>query len=194
MRNTLLTIAILTAFTGGTLSANGWSHKQGQDTVKGGVFGAVIGGVVGHQSGNQKEGILIGTVLGGIVGNKIGKGRDARHEHARRQEEIRQAQERQQVEYERKRNEHVRSSGRVVYDNSNSPIHGQVNQEDKVLMDARIRAEKAERELNAELEKQRQTEERRRALAEYREREKQARERLLRAKGYTPENYPTLFQ
>ena len=41
MRNTLLLIALTTAISGGTLSAGGWSHKQGQDTVKGGVFGAV---------------------------------------------------------------------------------------------------------------------------------------------------------
>ena len=202
MRNILLLIAIATAVSGGTLSAGGWSHKQGQDTVKGVVIGGTIGGVIGKQDGKTKEGIIIGSVLGGILGNKIGKGRDERHAHQRRQEEIRQAQERQRLEYERKRNEHVRASRQVVHSDSDSPVHGgrvgvdytYMSHEEKQLLAARLRAEKAERELQAELERQRQIEERRRLLEEYRERERQARERLLRAKGYTPENYPNLFQ
>ena len=198
MRNTLILIAIATAISGGTLSAGGWSHKQGQDTVKGGVFGAVVGGVVGHQSGNQKEGILIGTVLGSIVGNKIGKGRDERHEQ-QRQEQIAREQAHQR-ELQRREQERMRSR-QVVHTDPNSPVHGgrvgtdytYMSHEEKQLLAARLRAEKAERELHAELERQRIIEERQRALNEYRERERQARERLLRAKGYTPESHPNLF-
>lgn len=201
MRNTLLLVAIAISFFGTSLSAgDGWGTKQTQGTVKGVILGGTLGGVIGHQHGKQKEGIIIGTVLGGIIGNRSGRGSDVR-EHERRQEEIRQAQERQRLEYERKRNEHVPASRQVVHSDADSPVHGgrvgvdytYMSHEEKQLLAARLRAEKAERELHAELERQRIAEERRRALIEYREREKQARERLLRAKGYTPETHPNLF-
>jgi hypothetical protein len=192
MRNTLILIAIATTLTGGTLSAgDGWGKNQTQRTVGGVLSGATVGGIIGHQHGKQKEGIIIGSVLGMIIGNQSGKGKDAREER-QRQEQIAREQAHQR-ELQRREQERMRSR-QVGYNNSNSPIHGQVSYEDKVLMEAQLRAEKAERELQAELERQRQVEERRRALEEYRERERQARERLLRAKGYTPENYPNLFQ
>ena len=126
-----------------------------------------------------------------VIGNQSGKGRDVRDER-QRQEQIAREQAHQRELQRREQERQNRAYGNVS--NPNSPIHGQVSHEDKVLMEAQLRAEKAERELQAELERQRQVEERRRALAEYRERERLARERLLHAKGYTPEKYPNLFQ
>jgi len=194
MRNTLLTIVILTALAGGNLSAgDGWGTKQTSRTIGGVLSGATIGGIIGHQHDKQKEGIIIGSVLGMIIGNQSGKGRDVRNER-QRQEQIQREQAHQRELQRREQERQNRAAGQFGNGNSDSPVHGQVSYEDKVLMEAQLRAEKAERELQAELERQRQVEERRRALAEYRERERQARERLLRAKGYTPENYPNLFQ
>tara|TARA_A100001037_G_scaffold244817_1_gene225844 strand:+ start:39496 stop:40098 length:603 start_codon:yes stop_codon:yes gene_type:complete len=199
MRNTLLLIAIATTLTGGTLSAgDGWGQKQTSRTIGGVLGGATVGGIIGHQHGKQKEGIIIGSVLGMIIGNQSGKGADARNER-QRQEQIAREQAHQR-ELQRREQERMRSR-QVVHTNPDSPVHGgrvgtdytYMSHEEKQLLAARLRAERAERELQAELERQRQIEERRRLLEEYRERERQARERLLRAKGYTPESHPQLY-
>lgn len=198
MRNTLLLIAIAISFFGNSLSAgDGWGQNQTQGTVKGVILGSVLGGIVGHQHDKQKEGIILGSVLGGIIGNRGGKGSDVRHER-QRQEQIAREQAHQR-ELQRREQERMRS--RQVIHGDSSPIHGghgnidyqYMSHEEKQVLSARLRAEQAERELHAELERQRLAEERRRAIIEYRERERQARERLLRAKGFTPETHPTLF-
>ena len=199
MRNTLILIALATASIGSNLSAgDGWGQKQTSRTIGGVLSGATVGGIIGHQHGKQKEGIIIGSILGMVIGNQSGKGHDVREEQ-QRQEQIAREQAHQR-ELQRREQERMRSR-QVVHTDPNSPVHGgrvgtdytYMSHEEKQLLAARLRAEKAERELHAELERQRIIEERQRALNEYRERERQARERLLRAKGYTPETHPNLF-
>lgn len=185
MRNTLILIAIATALTGGTLSAStqpGWGSKQTQRTIGGAVIGGTVGGVIGHQHDKQKEGIIIGSVLGMIIGNRSGKGVDARNER-QRQEQIAREQahqrELQRREQERRRQYQYQQTRNTTPANRSGSV-GSSNDE---LTQARHRAEQREAELRRELEIRRIQEERRRALLEFQERERQAQEQLERLRN-----------
>ena len=186
MRTTLFLIAIATAFSGANLFASdGWGQKQTQRTIGGAIGGGTIGGVIGHQSGKQKEGIIIGSILGMIIGNQSGKGADYREEQreweARQREmahrERMRQQEQQRIENARRR--HVEYHP-PVHTHTTSNNRGIVSDE---VTQARHRAEQREAELQQEIEIRRIQEERRRALAEFQERERRAQEQLQRLRN-----------
>ena len=182
MRNTLILIAIAFASIGNTLMADGWGQKQTQRTIGGGLSGATIGGIIGHQHGKQKEGIIIGSVLGMIIGNKSGKGADYREEQRQwelQKREIAHREEMRRREIERQRQYRMQQTRQT------SPSS------DDELTQARHRAEQREAELQRELEIRRIQAERRRALLEFQERERQAQEQLERLRNGEDVNIKT---
>ena len=145
--------------------AGGWGKEQTKGTLRGAFWGAVIGGVTGHQSGKRDEGILIGSVLGGVIGNKSGQGKDERG-----------YQSRHDPRYDR-----YNSSRRALY--SNDPYGRNAGpaapqQVDPELVEARHRAELAEKQLQREMERREAAAQRAKELDRLRAREEAARKRL----------------
>lgn len=199
MKNIILLIALASASIGNTLMADGWGQKQTQRTVGGGLSGATIGGIIGHQHGKQKEGIIIGSVLGMIIGNKSGKGADHRAEQQRWEQQQREMAHRERMRrQEQQRIEQARQY-RIQQTRQSSPTFGgSTRSSSDELTQARHRAEQREAELHRELEIRRIQEERRRALLEFQERERRAKEQLERIRNgqatpqsisYSPVNY-----
>jgi hypothetical protein len=183
MRNTLLTIVILTALSAGNLSAgDGWGKNQTQRTIGGVLSGATVGGIIGHQNGNQKEGIIIGSVLGMIIGNQSGKGKDVREER-QRQEQIAREQAHQRELQRREQERRKQYQYQQTRNTTPANRSGSVGSSNDELTQARHRAEQREAELQRELEIRRIQEERRRALLEFQERERQAQEQLERLRN-----------
>lgn len=145
--------------------AGGWGEEQTKGTLRGGFWGAVIGGVAGHQSGKRDEGLLIGTVVGGLIGNKSGKGKDAR-----------QVQARNDPRYSQYDN-----SRRALYNNDpygRSAAPAAPAQVDPELVEARHRAELAEKQLQREMERRQAAAQRAKELDMLKAREEAARARL----------------
>lgn len=145
--------------------AGGWGEEQTKGTLRGGFWGAVIGGVAGHQSGKRDEGLLIGTVVGGLIGNKSGKGKDEQYQQPRNDPRYSQ----------------YNNSRRALY--SNDP-YGRSTQPattqhvDPEIVEARHRAELAEKQLQREMERRQAAAQRAKELDALRAREAAARERL----------------
>lgn len=145
--------------------AGGWGEEQTKGTLRGAFWGALIGGVTGHQSGKRDEGMLIGSVVGGLIGNKSGQGKDHRYHGGHRDS----------------RYDRYNDSRRALY--SNDPYGRQVGpaapqQVDPQLVEARHRAELAEKQLQREIERREAAAQRAKELDQLRAREQAARERL----------------
>ena len=187
MKNTLLLIigTLMLLNTQMFADSDGWGQKQTQRTIGGAVGGGTLGGIIGHQSGKQKEGIIIGSILGMIIGNQSGKGADYREEQREweaRQREIahrERLRREEQQRIENARRKHVEYCP-PVHTHTTSNNRGIVSDE---VTQARHRAEQREAELQQEIEIRRIQEERRRALAEFQERERRAQEQLQRLRN-----------
>lgn len=155
-------VALITGITG----AGGWGEEQTKGTLRGAFWGAVIGGVTGHQSGKRDEGLLIGTAIGGLIGNKSGKGKD---------ESYSRNNDPRYDRYERSRRVLYNQDpyGRGSYNNRNTPQHV-----DPEIVEARHRAELAEKQLQREMERRQAAAQRAKELDMLRAREEVARKRL----------------
>jgi hypothetical protein len=145
--------------------ADGWGREQTRGTLRGAFWGTVIGGVTGHQSGKRDEGMIAGAILGGIIGNKSGEGKDERYER-----------ERHDPRYHR-----YEASRRRLYserDPYGRPDTQSQQQVDPAIVEARHRAELAEKQLQREIERREAAARRARELEDLRVREEAARKRL----------------
>jgi len=163
---------------------SGWGSKETQRTILGTVLGTTIGGIVGHQSDKRDEGMIIGGVLGTVIGNRSGAGHDSRREqervrveHNARQYELARKQREQQRRYQAQRViDRVESRHTPVY-GSRSSSTGDLHSDPEVVA-ARQRAEKAEYELQRQLEARRRQQEKQMLLEEYARRAQEANQAL----------------
>ena len=165
---------------------SGWGSKETQRTIWGTVLGTTIGGIVGHQTDKRDEGMIIGGVLGTVIGNRSGAGHDAKRE----QERARAEHNARQYELARKQHEQQRryQAHRVMdrMESRNTPVYGgRVSgagdlQSDPDVVAARQRAEKAEYELQRQLEARRRQQEKQMLLEEYARRAEEANQALYK--------------
>lgn len=145
--------------------ADGWGREQTRGTLRGAFWGTVIGGVVGHQSGKRDEGMIAGAVLGGLIGNKSGEGKDERYQRG--------GHDPRYHRYEASRRR--LHSQPDPYGRQSTQSQQQV---DPAIVEARHRAELAEKQLQREIERREAAAQRARELEELRQREQAARKRL----------------
>jgi hypothetical protein len=145
--------------------AKGWGQEQTKGTLRGAFWGSIIGGVTGHQSGKRDEGLLIGGLVGGLIGNKSGQGKDSRGYESHSDPRYNR--------YEQSRRSlHSQSPYGRTESNSQAP------QVDPAIVEARHRAELAERQLQREMERRQAAAQRAKELDALHAREQEARKRL----------------
>jgi len=159
-------------------SQPGFGAKETQRTILGSVLGMTTGGIIGHQHGKQKEGIILGGVIGGIIGNRSGANKDYRNDQAHREMSARERyfarkQSQQQQHHSSLRNQDPRfHSPAPSYTPAPMPHISDAGQPhlDPQVIAARQQAEKAEFELQRQLEARRRQQEKQRMLIEYQQR------------------------
>jgi outer membrane lipoprotein SlyB len=171
LRSALLagSVSIL-AFGSGCQNA-GPNTQQGAAT--GAIAGALLGAVIGHQSGEAGAGAALGAAAGAVAGGAIGSSQDQREAERRAQarETARLRTERERAEVELARQRQI-VAGKSI--------------EDPDLLAARQRAEAAEAELNRIRREEQDAIERARKLAEFQQREAEARREIDRMQGRAP--------
>lgn len=166
---------ILAAASVSHLNANtqpGFGAKETQRTIIGSVLGMTTGGIIGHQHGKQKEGIILGGVIGGIIGNRSGANKDYRNDQAHRDMSARERYYARKQSAQRQHHDSLQNQDTRYHSPAPMPHVSDAGQPhlDPQVIAARQRAEKAEFELQRQLEARRRLQEKQRMLIEYQQR------------------------